>query len=86
MSRRRPSGGYWPPACSALKRASGRVKEWREKALVEFDDELLRGEVLTGAIAPPQLRARIEPEAALIGAAVIPDLHPQVVWAAQPTL
>ncbi len=63
-----------------------RVKEWREKALVEFDDELLRGEVLTGAIPPPRLRASIEPEAALIGTAVIPDLYPQVVWAAQPTL
>ncbi len=62
------------------------MKEWREKALVEFDDELLRGEVLAGAIPPPRLRARIEPEAALMGAAVIPDLHPQVVWDAQPML
>ncbi len=69
-----------------LRTLQRRVKEWREKALVEFDDELLRGEVLAGAIPPPQLRASIEPEAALIGAAVIPGVHPQVVWDAQPTL
>ncbi len=69
-----------------LRTLQRRVKEWRERALVEFDDELLRGDVLAGAIRPPRLRARIEPEAALIGAVVIPDLHPQVVWAAQPTL
>ncbi len=82
LQRRYP--GRFPDV--QLRTLQKRVKEWREKALVEFDDELLRGEVLTGAIAPPQLRARIEPEAALMGAAVIPDLHPQVVWAAQPTL
>ncbi len=52
---------------------------------MEFDDGWLQGEVLA-AVPPPQLRARIEPEAALMGAAVIPGVHPQVVWAAQPTL
>ena len=77
------------PGCfpdTQLRTLQRRVKEWREKALVGFDDELLRGEILAGAIAPPQLRARIEPEAALMGAAVIPGVHPQVVWVAQPTL
>ncbi len=39
-----------------------------------------------GRFPDVQLRARIELEAALMGAAVIPGVHPQVVWAAQPTL
>ncbi len=45
-----------------LRTLQRRVKEWRERALVEFDDELLRGEVLAGAIAPPRLRVCVEPD------------------------
>ncbi len=60
------------------------MKEWRERALVEFYDELLRREVLAGVVPPLRLRARIEEEVQMAGA-VIPARHQQVVWAAHAT-
>jgi hypothetical protein len=40
-----------------------RVKEWRERALVQFDAQWLGDDVLAGAILPPRLHASIRPEA-----------------------
>ncbi len=69
-----------------LRTLQRRVKEWRENSLVEFDDGWLRGEVLTGDVSPPRLRASVEPEQAPNPALVVQSAHPQVVSAAQPML
>lgn len=67
-----------------LRTLQRRVKEWRERSLVEFDDAWIRGEILIDDVAPPRLRARIEEEAPMSGDAA-PAPHPQVVWAAHAT-
>jgi hypothetical protein len=69
-----------------LRTLQRRVKEWREKALVEFDDGWYRQDVLAGRISPPRLRARTEPQHVSIPALVVQSAHPQVVSAAQPML
>ncbi len=69
-----------------LRTLQKRVKEWREKALVEFDDGWFREEVLAGRIPPPRLRGRTEPQQASVPRLVVRSTHPQVVSAAQPML
>ncbi len=69
-----------------LRTLQRRVKQWREKSLVEFDDGWLRGEVLAGAVPPHRLRVSIEPQGVPMGGEALTGGHPQVVCAAQPTL
>ena len=69
-----------------LRTLQRRVKEWRERSLVEFDDGWLQREVLAGDIPPPRLKASAKPQQAPIPALVVPSAHPQVASAAQPML
>ena len=47
---------------SQVRTLQRRVKEWRERALVQFDAQWLEDDVLAGAILPPRLHASISPE------------------------
>ena len=47
---------------SHMRTLQRRVKEWRERALVQFDATWLDEDILAGAILPPRLQASISPE------------------------
>jgi len=49
-------------ADSQLRTLQRRVKDWRERALVQFDAQWLDEDILAGAVLPPRLRASIEAE------------------------
>jgi hypothetical protein len=76
--------GRFPDA--QLRTLQRRVKEWRERALVEFDDGWLQRELLAGDVPPPRLRGRTEPQQASVPGLVVRSTHPRVVSAAQPML
>jgi hypothetical protein len=57
--QQRHSGQFTDSQVRTLQR---RVKEWRERALVQFDAQWLEEDVLAGAILPPRLHASISPE------------------------
>ena len=69
---------WCPPVCSSGLRtnevttaASGctlqrRVKEWRARALLQFDDQWLNEEVLVGIALPRPLRATVDNDPELL--------------------
>ncbi len=65
-----------------LRTLQRRVREWRERALVEFHDQWLREDLLAGQMLPPQLRASTEVQRPPVETQALSDVHPQVVLSA----
>ncbi len=65
-----------------LRTLQRRVREWRERALVEFHDQWLREDLLAGKMLPVQLWASTEVQWPLMDVQALSDVHPQVVLSA----